>query len=292
MTRLDASDWPLSAPCLLNGQAVLAVITAIEGASYRPLGAAMAIAPDGRCFGSLSSGCIEQDVVHHAQQAQHNASGPVVLRYGKGSPFMDLQLPCGGGLEVTLIPNPDPTLLAQIRADLEDRRETNLTIAPTGLGRAGPGLALTLLPPLRMLVFGKGPEPITFAAMARASGHQVMLFSHDDETRAQVPGAHALGRGWPAQLRVDARCAVAMFFHDHDREPELLQAALQTPAFYIGAQGSARARETRLQSLRDLQVPQAALARLAHPFGLIPSVRNPQALAVSVLADILDKARG
>ena len=86
---------------------VLAVITQIIGTSYRDLGTMMAFGPDGQRTGSLSSGCIEDDIAEHAAHAL--ATGQVAtLRYGQGSPFFDLKLPCGGGLSVLLIPHPDP----------------------------------------------------------------------------------------------------------------------------------------------------------------------------------------
>ena len=71
----------------------------------------------------------------------------------------------------------------------------------------------------------------------------------------------------------------------------MLQAALAGPAFYVGAQGSLRAHQTRCAALRARGVDEAAIARLASPFGLIPSARDPRTLAVSVLADVLARAQ-
>jgi len=83
-----------------------------------------------------------------------------------------------------------------------------------------------------------------------------------------------------------------LFFHDHDWEPPLLADALKTEAFYIGAQGSQRARDARLADLRAMDVPEEQLTRLTGPVGLIPSARDPGTLAVSVLAEVLSKASG
>ncbi len=85
---------------------VLAIITGIEGPSYRPLGATMALFADKRRVGSLSSGCVESDIGVHADAA-HRDGSPRKILYGRGSPYVDIQLPCGGGLEITLLPNPD-----------------------------------------------------------------------------------------------------------------------------------------------------------------------------------------
>jgi len=91
---------------------------------------------------------------------------------------------------------------------------------------------------------------------------------------------------WPADTAIDARTAVTLFFHDHDWEPPLLQRALASPAIYIGAQGSRRAHEARVMTLTAMGVDAALTARLAAPFGLIPSLRDPRSLAISVLAQL------
>lgn len=89
---------------------------------------------------------------------------------------------------------------------------------------------------------------------------------------------------------MDDRTAVVLFFHDHDWEPPILAGALETEAFYIGAQGSQRARDARLLMLRGMGVSDAACARLHGPVGVIPSARDAGTLAVSVLAEVLAKA--
>ena len=81
-----------------------------------------------------------------------------------------------------------------------------------------------------------------------------------------------------------------LFFHDHDWEPPILAEAVSRPAFYIGAQGSMMARETRMRELAALGLEDAALARLRGPIGLLPSARDPRTLAISVLAEVLDVA--
>lgn len=275
------TELPL-APVLAGDAVALALITGVEGPSYRPLGAAMAINAAGEAWGSLSSGCIERDVVLHAQRALADGRERR-LRYGAGSPFRDLALPCGGGLDVLILPQPDRAALAQAQAQLHARQAAMLPLGP---------LVLDVQPQLRVLAFGKGPELRLFSALAAAAGYPVESFSPDDETLRGLSGAQRMsGKEWPAGLRADARTAVALFFHDHDWEPQLLRAALESPALYIGAQGSLRAHQARCAELADLGVPAAALDRLASPFGLIPSVRDPRTLAASVLAQMLAQAR-
>lgn len=92
---------------------------------------------------------------------------------------------------------------------------------------------------------------------------------------------------WPQDLATDDWSAEALFFHDHDREIALLRHALAAPGFYIGAMGSQRAAAARREALLADGMPPEQLQRLRHPFGLIPSARNPRSLAISVLADAL-----
>ena len=281
VVSLCETELPL-APLLARDRVALALITGVEGPSYRPLGAAMAISATGESWGSLSSGCIERDVVIHARAAL--ADGQVrALRYGAGSPFRDLVLPCGGGLDILILPAPDRTALAQAQASLQARRPAMLRLGP---------LMLDLQPQLRVLAFGKGPELRLFSALAAAAGYPVESFSPDAETLAGLAQGQVLtSKDWPEGLKADARTAVTLFFHDHDWEPRLLQAALASPALYVGAQGSLRAHQARCAELAALGVPDQATARLAAPFGLIPSVRDPRTLAASVLAQVLEAAR-
>ena len=95
---------------LSESTGVLALIHEVLGTSYRTVGTMMAFMADGRRVGSLSSGCIEDDIAEHAKAALTSGQAKS-LRYGTGSPFFDLKLPCGGGLSILLVPNPDQAVL-------------------------------------------------------------------------------------------------------------------------------------------------------------------------------------
>ncbi|MCZ0961401.1 XdhC family protein [Paracoccus benzoatiresistens] len=294
--QVELSGDPLTA-ALECPDSVLAIITGITGPSYRPLGEIMAFCGD-RHVGSLSSGCIETDLARHAQQSLQD--GPRVVRYGEGSPWFDLQLPCGGGLEITLIPRPCPQLLAEIAEARARRQPVGLVVThdlalrrgdPGATGPTADGFRILLVPPPRFLIFGQGPEAAVFAGLVHAAGYPHLLLTPDPATiaQAEVTGAMTRLLHWPAlptDLAIDDRSAVILFFHDHDWEPPILARALESPAFYIGAQGSLRARDKRLASLRERGVSDG-LDRLKGPIGLIPSARNPRVLAVSVLAEVL-----
>ncbi|MFC0339589.1 XdhC family protein [Paracoccus niistensis] len=280
----DPMGDPLSA--LADG-GVLAVITGVEGPHYRNPGTIMAFPAAGGSVGQLSSGCIEADLALHAREVA--AQGRVRrLRYGAGSPFRDLVLPCGGGLDVALVPVEDPAPVRQALAARAARRDSRLGI---DLDRGtvaldGPGFALRILPATRFLTWGAGVEAVTFAALARAAGYPAELATHDEATASTAAAQGvALRAGGPGDA--DPWTAVVLFYHDHDREPPVLAEALATPAFYVGAQGSLRSHRARVEALRGMGVPEDAIARLRGPIGLIPSARDPRVLAVSVLAEIL-----
>jgi xanthine dehydrogenase accessory factor len=279
-----------------GGRGALAVLTETQGPAYRSAGSVMAIGEDGSRVGSLSSGCIEADIALQAAQARTDGRARV-LRYGAGSPFADLRLPCGGAMTVLVVPDPDPAPLRAVLVRTAARRLATLTIDPES-GRMScmdpapaPGLHVTCPPETRVLVPGAGAEARFFAALAHAAGYIVEVFTPEEETlrAASALGVSAKGLStldaW-APGPLDPWTAVVLFFHDHDREPALLAAALASHAFYVGAQGSRKAHDDRLATMRAAGVAETDLRRLRSPIGVTPSTRDPRALAISVLADI------
>lgn len=292
---------PWETALLFGPGTVMAVLTATHGPTYRSLGTAMAIAPDGRFAGALSSGCIEADLILRAQEVR--ASGqPQQLRYGQGSPFIDLRLPCGGAIEVSLFVIQDPAVLSALSRERAARREAALHLAPDGALRllqadapTLPGLRLTFRPPLRFVIFGAGPEAAVFAQLVQSLDYDHLLLSHDDHSlnAAGSMGCNTRRLGHLPDMAAvvgDARCAALLFYHDHEHEPQILQQLLEGPAFYIGAQGSRRTQQDRLARLAELGLAEESLQRVRGPIGLVPSARDPRQLAVSVLAEVIGLA--
>jgi xanthine dehydrogenase accessory factor len=291
-------------PLKLMSQAdgVLAMITATEGASYRKTGTMMAFTPDGRRTGSLSSGCIEDDIADHAKTALATGRA-IALRYGIGSPFFDLKLPCGGGLSILLIPNPDRALLTQVLQFGTERQSVSLSVGLqdgdlTIADAPQPGrLVVRLEPELRFWVYGHGVEALSFALMTQAAGYDVTLFGQES-LQSDLSRIGPLNIQTVTSFRTytcpipDNRTAITLFFHDHENEARLLSQFLPTDAFFIGAQGSLRARTRLLADLAALGVTPEHLSRLRPTFGLIPSCRDPRTLAVSVMAHVLSVAGG
>lgn len=278
---------------------VIALLTATIGPAYRNPGAAMAIAPDDRWVGALTSGCVEADVALHARDVRMTGR-PKRLRYGADSPYFDIRLPCGGAIEIMLFVLKDHAVLKTLAQRRKSRLSAWLRISPEGrltLDRretaAGDDgdFVMPFHPPTRFVIFGAGPEALIFAQMTANLGRDHLLLSHDLTTLRSTGSLGIACRSLTqlSDLRstpIDTNTAVTLFYHDHDQEPEILREMLATEAFYIGAQGSARAHRVRLERLEALGVRQADRNRVRGPIGLIRSMRDPQALAISVLAEI------
>lgn len=247
----------------------LCTVVAIDGSWSRRLGAQLAVAADGSCTGSLADGCLEAALA----RAVAEASGPQLLRFGRGSPFLDVRLPCGSGIEVLVEPAPDRTALARAVADLASRRAAQVDLPLPGGGT----FTRRYLPACRLLALGAGPELGALVRLAGAAGVTV-------ESAAPLgePADHALALGETPALPVDPWTAIAVLFHDHEWERAILPWALGTPAMLVGAQGGAGARAARAEWLAP-----DALARLVSPIGLSPSARGPSTLALSILAQVV-----
>lgn len=283
---------PWAAALEFGAGTVMAVLVATEGPAYRRPGAAMAIAADGRSAGGISGGCIEADLILQARAVRAEGRARQ-LRYGRGSAFIDLRLPCGGAIEVLLLPlGHDLAALAALARVRAARCPAVLTLGEGGLTLGeGPGWRLMFRPAPRLVIFGAGVEAAVFAGLVQALAGEHLLLSHDPATLAAARGMGCFARSLrpgedPGALLPDNRCAALLFYHDHDHEPALLRRLLAGPAFYIGAQGSRATQARRLQRLAALGVPAADCARLRGPMGLVAGARDPQSLAISVLAEV------
>ncbi len=282
---------------LVESEGVLGVITGMEGAAYRPVGAAMAFLSHGGRIGTVSSGCVENALALEAEHVLQQQQARRV-RYGKGSPWFDIQLPCGAGLDIHLWPGGRHVALRETAQALQDRQAHALILPPDGLtgarltelqpaGWSDDAFALPRIPPLRILALGSGIETVIFAHIARSAGRRVQVASDDEQVLAAISHDRmSIAQGLHAARNADPQTAIVLFFHEHTKEADILAASLEGAAFWIGAQGSRRAQANRLIGLRELGVSDAALARVRDRIGLIPSTRDPETLAIAVLADM------
>ena len=285
---------------LAEGPCALGVVAETVGGGVRAPGALFAVRADGAMAGYVSNGCVDADIAEQARSALEEEK-PLRLRYGEGSPFTDVRLPCGGAVEVLIAPHPSreeleaalSALMARSPASLRFGEDGSVACAQGG----GDGFTAQLLPRLRLRVVGRGAEPVALMRVARAAGFALACWSPDEDVLAEAArlGAeerHALLT--PQRLpdaADDPRTAVVLLFHDHDWEPPVLAQALAGRAFYIGALGSRRAQAARREALEELGVADTAIGRLHGPIGLVPSLRDAPAVAVSILAEIIAAAR-
>jgi len=251
----------------------LCTIVGIEGSFSRRLGAQLAVHADGAVTGSLADGCLERQLA-----SEIGAGGQRrVMRFGAGSPLIDFRLPCGSGLDILIDPAPDRAACRAALARLAARAEAALDLPVQG--SSGFLERRLYVPALQILLFGEGPELDAVTALGRAAGLAVDIRARDDAALSLGQRPHGLG--------ADRWTAVALLFHDHEWEQSILEWALETPAFYIGAQGGRQAREERLQRLTGAGLGGDAIARVRSPVGIVKHSREPVALALSALAQIV-----
>jgi xanthine dehydrogenase accessory factor len=204
--------------------AALCTIVGIDGSYSRRLGGQLAIGRDGSLAGSLADGCLERELESQSVLARQ-AGHPVVLRFGKSSPFIDFRLPCGSGLDILIDPEPESADLLAAVAALDRRMAASLSI-PVPQERL---LAVrTYLPGLRLLVLGDSAEALALVQLAAAFGTECV------EVRPG-PGL-ALGKV-PSDLSADRWTAIVLLFHNHEWETAILKWALETPAGRVPGRG-------------------------------------------------------
>ena len=281
--------------------AALITIVNLDGPFSRPLGAQLAVAGDKRFAGSISGGCLEQALTEEAQVAMREGTNRV-LRYGRGSPYLDVRLPCGGGIDLHVDASPDRALLQHAIALGRDRKPFALgfnATAPRSTLRLMEGCAdprpsefiRRYTPQLRILLAGRGWEIVAMSQMAQTANVELVVASQEEATLEFCrPYANQVIRlTTPAaapELPLDDHTAVACLFHEHDWEAPLLLDALRSPAFYVGALGSRQTHARRVEALRELGAGADDISRLKGPIGLFAS-HDPRSLAVSALAEII-----
>ncbi|MBA3941041.1 MAG: xanthine dehydrogenase [Sphingopyxis sp.] len=278
---------------------VLVTLTDIIGSSPRAIGAQMAVASDGRYLGSLSGGCVEAAIVAEAMKIRAEGR-PRLVRYGAGSPYLDIRLPCGGGIDLLFTPDPDERVIAALLSRLEAREAATLRLSSDGAALApdsahphwrDDSFLRPYAPPLRVVAIGQGEELTALASLARSFGAKVESWTPDRRALADLAqwnlrATELTMRSSLPAIASDAWTAILFLFHDRDWEEALLPHALTLPAFYVGAVGSRRTQDSRVEMLRATSVPDASLRRLETMVGLIPATRDPATLALSILSQL------
>lgn len=265
-----------------NGGSALATLVEIRGGAARALGAHVAVASDGRYCGYVSGGCVEAAVAAEALEALAEKRDRIV-KFGEGSPFFDIALPCGGGITIAIHVLRDTDVLKDALGDLARRKSLALGYRPeteslerideipARSGWRGKDFVCVYRPVTRVVISGQTGEAEAIRRLAEASGYDLTL----------------VGPGASSQVSaIDACTAVVLLHHDLNLEDDLLRRALLSPAFYIGALGSTRTHRRRLDRLKSIGMPSEAFDRIKAPIGLFGPTRDSTSLAISILADV------
>lgn len=299
----------LHSVCLLLDRAasrgersVLVTVCAVEGSSMRNPGTIMGVAEDGSYAGSLSGGCIENAVVAEALDVL-TAGEPRLVRFGAGSKYLDIKLPCGGGLDLHFCPLADDMLAADCLVSWNSRTPFSLELGAGGVRHKPGWRAARFDPATQAGVFGYWPDPLlqivghgagveALARLAETMGCWIAALTPDERIIANlaergIAANHLKRTDQTDLLKSDPWTATIFLFHDHDWEIDLIERALEMPRFYIGAMGGRRAHAFRSEALRARGVSEAAISEIRAPIGLFHSSRDPQTLALSTLGEVI-----
>jgi xanthine dehydrogenase accessory factor len=283
----------------------LVTVTRTWGSSPRPQGAMLALRDDGAVCGSVSGGCIEDDLIDRTRRHMLTARRPAVETYGAtAEEARRFGIPCGGTIQVVLEPLTRASALSELLERVERRepvaRELDLASGTVRLRAARADEALQfdgvrLLtvhgPRYRLLIIGAGQLSRFLARIAMGLDYQVIVCDPREEYSDEwdVAGV-ALVRAMPDDtvigMKPDARTAIVALTHDPKLDDLALIEALRSAAFYVGAIGSRANSARRRERLREFDLDDAQLARLHGPIGIHIGSRTPPEIAVSIAAQM------
>jgi len=302
------SDW-------LNAgkQCWLCTITETFGSSPRPAGSLLACNEDGLYSGSLSGGCVEDNLRESIFKGELASDKPELIRYGVSvDDVLRLGLPCGGSLEVFIEPiAPQQAALYTKLAELiSERILVSRTVNKhTGdasidaveqfqpLISSSDELVHTYGPSFQLLLIGAVQVAWYLAEMAQALDYEVRIC---DPRKELVDNAPSMGTSvvaavpddWLRSLRLDQHTAVIALCHDPRIDDMALMEALPSNAFYVGAMGSMRTSHSRRERLLQLDLSEADINKLHAPVGLAIGSKTPPEIAIAILAELTSLRAG
>jgi xanthine dehydrogenase accessory factor len=297
-----ALDW------LAAGDPVtLVTVARTWGSAPRRPGALMALGADGLFVGSVSGGCVEDDLVQRSLRGELERRLPRLVEYGVGAAEVRrVGLPCGGRLALVVEPLTDAAPLRRLLATVEARRllarrvcldtgETGLVEVPAGESVSFDGHTLIKVfgPVWRLLIIGAGELSQRVARLGLALDYAVTLCDPRPEYASgwEVEGTDFVAA--PAEALMprfapDRNTVVLALAHAPPLEDAALAAALRSDAGYIGALGSRRNQQARLERLARLGLSAAQLGRLHGPVGLDIGSRTPAEIAIAIAAGLIE----
>jgi xanthine dehydrogenase accessory factor len=283
----------------------LGTIVKTWGSAPRPVGAMVAIRDDGQVSGSVSGGCVEDDLIDKVKSGSVAADKPQLITYGvTNEEATRWGLPCGGTLQVVLEPVTQASAIESLlesigsqqlvlrRLDMESGRSTfQAGHGQDALEFDGKVLSAVYGPRWRLVLIGGGQLTRYLAEMAKMLDYHVTVVDPRSEYADgwDVAGV-GLERDMPddviARMNLDGHSAVVALTHDPKLDDLALLEALKSAAFYVGAIGSKKNNDARRERLRGFDLSEQEIARLRGPVGLYIGSKTPPEIAIAILAEM------
>ena len=307
MNSTDLSVLKTAVSWLKEGHPVaIATVVQTWGSAPRPVGSWLAIRHDGQVAGSVSGGCVEDDLIRRVQSEILTRETPEMVVYGVSQQeAARFGLPCGGTLRLLVEPKPELTVLEQLLDQISShqiiRRTVNVNTGKSSLvtgtrqdefSCTEEAMCTTYGPRWRMVIIGAGQLSLYTADFALASDFEVIVIDPREE---YAEGIHredvSFYKGMPddvlLEIGVDPHTAVVALTHDPKLDDMALMEALKSPAFYVGALGSRKNTQKRKERLLEFDLNQEQVDRLYGPVGLYIGALTPPEIAVSILAEVI-----
>ncbi|MEY3497313.1 MAG: XdhC family protein [Polynucleobacter sp.] len=292
---------------LQDGKRVaLATVVQTWGSSPRPVGSWLAIREDGQVVGSVSGGCVEDDLIRRVQTEILTRTSPELVKYGVSKDeAVRFGLPCGGTLQLLVEPRPELAILEAIMSGIKKHsivlREVNVLTGQSTLSIGNRSTQFQFSnekmqtiygPRWRMFIIGAGQLSLCLASFALTSDFDITIIDPREEY-AEGIGSEGIQfiQGMPddvmQELGVDSHTAIVALTHDPKIDDLALIDALQSEAFYVGALGSHTNTQKRKERLREFNLSTEQLERLHGPVGLAIGALTPPEIAVSIMAEVI-----
>lgn len=261
----------------------------IDGSAPYPIGSQMLINQNSEYRGQITGGCAEVALIDQAVAAIARKEN-ITRRYGLNSPYFDIQLPCGSGIDVHFAVTDCAEDYLSIRSALQSRQPVEHKIK-TELGTFTKGF----IPTVRLIAYGQGPILESLAKISQLSGFEIICIAQDLATinrlaQIDIVASELSTVNGRFRQHHDPFTAVVSLFHEHDLETEILDQALQTNCFYIGALGSKLTHSRRIKALIDRGVAAAELGAIHGPVGINIGAQTPAQIAISIIAQVIQQA--
>ena len=307
MNSTDLSVLKSAVEWLQSGQSVaIATVVQTWGSAPRPVGSWLAIRADGQVAGSVSGGCVEDDLIRRVQTEILTRNTPEMVVYGvTQQEAARFGLPCGGTLRLLVEPKPELAVLEKLLENISShqitRRSVNLSTGKSILSLGDRSdefvfseqeMQTTYGPRWRMVIIGAGQLSLYTADFALASDFEVIVIDPREEyaeglNRTDITFSKGMPDDVLLEIGVDSHTAVVALTHDPKLDDMALMEALKSPAFYVGALGSRKNTQKRKERLLEFDVSQEQVEKLHGPVGLYIGALTPPEIAVSILAEVI-----